>query len=956
MKTQISQDGFRPDRRYTGVYQQQGRMITDRDWNELVDILKTRVDDALVDVIGTGSPKGRSIKIQVTGGAPRLFPGYVYAGGLAGFVEPAPDVTTFPFGLQQQKGFPSAPPPPPAQATYKIYADLWERPVGALEDEDLRDPALHGADTCTRTQVMTQIKTCPAAQDPQLFPSAGDGRLTLRFPEAGGQTGPDPCDPLTQEVDPVGGDFLFRLEVHDVRWPANTDPDQPERVVLKWSRENGAEQHAFKKAELDWFSAGPWAYELYSVTSEQHLGYHVPVLGNQSWEPRRGRLFPAFPQEEPDGDLIRRWDGYLVLVQSGGLWAVSNEEGETADVTAPGATVTFGTAHHGEITRQVAQIALADLEIHLELFGIFIPGDYWTAPVRRAAYQPGGELLKEAFPNGIYHRYVPLVEVQTNGVIVKPTTAQQRRMAFPRLTDLDAGDLGYTTDCGSGLFNNNHDTVKKALDRLCEIAALHVSYTRPQGGDTSIFRGHNPLTVAQALDLLADVKADDILYTNEQFPSVQHVQGALDELFSRPASGGNYVTVGNGGQYQTIALALEALQDDTLDIALALMPGDHDFGGIGFGGEEKPYHLSIVGLGGATRLHLNSLADTSVKDVASFRLERVKLISQDRSLEVSGCHEVILADNVLESSHLAGGRHFIRLSENKRLVIRGNHIDVQWEVPDPFYEHILELNEFDDILDLFSVNLTEFRERAQGVADGILSSSDRIAIGQGIIDRATDDTTPPTVVREACIAVGQAILDDERNIARRLEDLRFLLYNRKPGCGIVLGPLNGPTIIEGNQGTGLIGLLGVPTGNADFLSIRDAFLAAAREGRFPLVNPRHSLQIRNNALSGVRIGENVVNEIIAAATSGGLRPIPYWYRQIEVSGNVFEHGVCHFAGEEVTINGNNFSALGANASIWTIGSAGLYTSNRATLSFSRILSGIALNSVVQGLNLRINVE
>ena len=54
MKTQISRDGFRADRRYSGVYQQQGRMITDRDWNELVDVLKTMMNGAMSQVIGAG--------------------------------------------------------------------------------------------------------------------------------------------------------------------------------------------------------------------------------------------------------------------------------------------------------------------------------------------------------------------------------------------------------------------------------------------------------------------------------------------------------------------------------------------------------------------------------------------------------------------------------------------------------------------------------------------------------------------------------------------------------------------------------------------------------------------------------------------------------------------------------------------------------------------------------------
>jgi len=950
MKTQISREGFRADKRYAGVYQQQGRMIIDRDWNELVDILKSRVDEALIDVIGIGSPKGGEVTIQMAGGAPRLLPGRVYAGGLAGYVESVPDVS-WPYGLNQQKGFPSAPPLPPAGTAYKIYADLWERPVVSLEDKDLRDPALHGADTCTRTQVMAQIKTCAVALDPRSLPSSGHGLLTLRFPAAGGQLGSDPCDPKVAEVDPVGGDFLFRLEVHDVRWPAGGDPDLPERVVVKWSRENGAEQYEFEEAP-DWFAAGPWIYELYTVESEQHLGYHVPVLANnQSWEPKRGTLAATMPPTASKGTLVRRWDGYLVFVQSGGLWSVSSAEGETPDVTAPGATVTFETATHGEITRAVARVGLSDLEFLLEVDGaVFVPGDYWSAPVRRAHYQAGGELLKEAFPSGIYHRYVPLAEVQANGQLRALTAAEQRRLAFPRLTDLEAADMGYTTSCGSGLFNASHDTVKKALDRLCEIGAQHVSYTMPD--DTSVYEGKNPQTVAQALDLLADVRAEQIAYKPEQFPAIEEVRSALDELFGRSSSGGNYVTVGNGGQFQTIELALEALEEETSDIALALMPGDHDLGGISIGSKGKSLHLSIVGLGGASRLHLNALSDTSVSGLASFRLERVHLISQNKTLDVSGCHEAILADNVLESSNLEG-KHLIHVAQNDRLVIRGNHIDVQWAAQDPFFENILQLEQFENLRDLFSVSLTEFRQRVQILTQAILSSSQREAIGRGILDRAEDNTGVPKPIRDACRPIGQAILDDGGKVARRFEDLRYLLYIRNPGTGVVIGPLNGPTIVEGNQGTGLIGLLGRPGSVTHF---PNGFYAAAQAGRFPFQSASYSLEIRNNMLAGVRAGETLVTDLTTAINTGASRPIPFWYEHIDVAGNVFDQGDNHFIAPEVTLTGNNFRVRNSSVAGWTIGTAGLYTSNRTNNSGSRLNNGIAPAQIVESANLRLAVR
>ena len=61
MKTQISRISHWPEKRYSGVYQQQGRMITDADWNELVELLKARVDGALADAVGSGTGQTRIV-------------------------------------------------------------------------------------------------------------------------------------------------------------------------------------------------------------------------------------------------------------------------------------------------------------------------------------------------------------------------------------------------------------------------------------------------------------------------------------------------------------------------------------------------------------------------------------------------------------------------------------------------------------------------------------------------------------------------------------------------------------------------------------------------------------------------------------------------------------------------------------------------------------------------------
>ena len=40
MKTQLSRNSFDAKKRYSGIYQQMGRMLTDADWNELTATIR----------------------------------------------------------------------------------------------------------------------------------------------------------------------------------------------------------------------------------------------------------------------------------------------------------------------------------------------------------------------------------------------------------------------------------------------------------------------------------------------------------------------------------------------------------------------------------------------------------------------------------------------------------------------------------------------------------------------------------------------------------------------------------------------------------------------------------------------------------------------------------------------------------------------------------------------------
>lgn len=337
MKAGISNDGYRAGKRYSSVRLQQGRVLIDRDWNEQADVTQARHEQAMDDAIADGTPLAGGL-LAITEGpggavdmAFRPEGGRVYAEGVAGDALPADPAQ--PFAYANQLDFPDRPPQP--AAAHWLYVDVWERSVIVLEDPNLTDAALHGADTCFRGQTMAQVKWCPdpgagepAFRDPERNPAIGDAAMTLALRRDSVE--PDPCDPCADEVDLGGviGNYLFRLEVHHLE----RGGDGAITLVLKWSSENAATAHPVGAAP-DSFKSGGWIYEYHDDTSERHLGNH---LNDDAWTPRRGTLLDAYRDDPPDPAqrYVRRWDGCCTLRRApAGGWSLVSDP---ADPARPG--------------------------------------------------------------------------------------------------------------------------------------------------------------------------------------------------------------------------------------------------------------------------------------------------------------------------------------------------------------------------------------------------------------------------------------------------------------------------------------------------------------------------------------------------------------------------------------------------------------------------------------------
>ncbi|MBC8488712.1 MAG: hypothetical protein H8D45_22025, partial [Bacteroidetes bacterium] len=170
----ISRNIFDPKKHYTSVRNQQGRVLTDDDWNEneRIDIEIERRTN--VDVIGPNGSPDNGFRIKK--GSVRtvnnvidfdILPGTYYLGGLRLEMDPADpgqssDPQTFRTQkdwLQQDISLYSVPNIAEGDEQYDlVYLETWQQAVTAVEDSELFEAALGGPDTTTRIRNMARVQ------------------------------------------------------------------------------------------------------------------------------------------------------------------------------------------------------------------------------------------------------------------------------------------------------------------------------------------------------------------------------------------------------------------------------------------------------------------------------------------------------------------------------------------------------------------------------------------------------------------------------------------------------------------------------------------------------------------------------------------------------------------------------------------------------------------------------
>ncbi|BAZ11845.1 hypothetical protein NIES4071_36710 [Calothrix sp. NIES-4071] len=166
----FTRNSFDPQKNFLRVLMQQGKVQVDADWNEQVAILLHYLQTLARDLIGShGGPVERSgfkitfdtqedvknstiLDFQISTG------NYYVNGILCQNYKIDENGYELPYiRYYQQPNYPFNQDELP-DLPFLVFLDVWERHITYIEDEEIREVALGGADTATRSQVIWQVK------------------------------------------------------------------------------------------------------------------------------------------------------------------------------------------------------------------------------------------------------------------------------------------------------------------------------------------------------------------------------------------------------------------------------------------------------------------------------------------------------------------------------------------------------------------------------------------------------------------------------------------------------------------------------------------------------------------------------------------------------------------------------------------------------------------------------
>lgn len=412
MKGDFSIMRFDPLKGFSRVLKQQGRVDLESDWNELVEIQLHLLRQFVCDVIGPyGGPAGAFAVTPKNNpdGTLKSFtmaPGHYYVEGI--LVENFSEYT-YPLKL----------PDPP----FLVYLDVWEVHITFLDDDSIREAALNGADTATRTRVCWEVRAYlpdePGDDWEKHFQTLQDvwnkrGELKAWTRKPGVAELEAPCILDSEAGYRRGDNRLYRVEIHN---PSHNEKGELQTASFKWSRDNGSVAFEWLDTKGDeltvagvrdqehGFAANQWV-ELTDAHREQMSlpGTLVRLLKVEGDcltidpETAVGSVNRADFSPSP---RLRRWDHVALTPDEAGSDKIAGAVLLTADEPIEleaGIMIQFVKPENGG--------------------PFYRSGDYWQIPARSAIGDiqwpietpsgGGNPVASYRPPNGVFHAFAPL--------------------------------------------------------------------------------------------------------------------------------------------------------------------------------------------------------------------------------------------------------------------------------------------------------------------------------------------------------------------------------------------------------------------------------------------------------------------------------------------------------------------------------------------------------------------
>jgi hypothetical protein len=438
MKGDFARVTFDPARHYNRVFQQQGRVLLEADWNEQAGIQLHLLHTLIRDLVGPCWAVGNGFAMtpQPHVADWQLQAGHFYVDGILCENDSMCTPATQPYTPAPADDGGDWTNPP---ATFALWLDVWERHLSALEAPGIVDLALNGVDTATRAQTIWQMRmldldaaneTAPldaatAALNIRLQAAVSDADKAaiklqldaiaqLRNSLAAGNSS-DPCGTLRQilgaratyawprlraQLGPVASDNdpcviaadaryrgcenqLYRVEVHQGGLASSANASTT--TDFKWSRENGSVIFqvidAASTSQND--GSAQLAVSLASLGRDQRLGLAVndwvELVDDDYTLAQR-----AFPLLQVISIDVAQRMVTLAVPKNVTAYAISSDPkkhpllrrwDQSGSVDAQGCvSLTEGGV-----------IDLEDgIQISFEPGGIYATGDYWLIPARVA--------------------------------------------------------------------------------------------------------------------------------------------------------------------------------------------------------------------------------------------------------------------------------------------------------------------------------------------------------------------------------------------------------------------------------------------------------------------------------------------------------------------------------------------------------------------------------------------